>query len=216
MTQLHSALKKTVSSNTIEAMKGQSPNLGSTFMKHIMYGDIKSGGHSGLHSMYYVEGNRIARLEGGDLSFNYELLAYDFANEEIQLIRASIGGGGQKVSSLFPRGLDYDAIKAVVSEAWRDAKIYSNVDIYQKLKAKSGLAWVGMAKIGGKRTWVGSGENGTNKSLVSAFPAVNGRFYTDALATGLTGHSLDELKGARRHYLEELRQARQQQTSNVS
>ncbi|HQT86743.1 MAG TPA: hypothetical protein PLZ81_18005, partial [Acidiphilium rubrum] len=95
-------------------------------------------------------------------------------------------GNGTKLGTFFPDDWSIEKVKTTVTEAWRDWKTFGNSDksssIYKGLKEKYGLSWVGLAvfKDGGaeQKLWIGAkGAGEGDKPILTAFPAVNNKFF---------------------------------------
>jgi hypothetical protein len=74
--------------------------------------------------------------------------------------------------------MDWNAIKAAITEAWEDCQIYApQSEIYRQMMAKYNLGMCGMATIAGQRIWIGSMKSGKGPNgIETAFPAVNNKF----------------------------------------
>jgi hypothetical protein len=149
----------------------EKPNFAGTFKEHMTQGHSKGARHSGLHSL-----NELMRDSG-----SYSLSGKETDARKNTIYAADVklkGNERSKRSSFFPNDMNYDEIKAKVTEAWQDSKTYYKADtIYAQLAAKYGLAWVGLADIDGQKIWVGSTKSGNSSNpIVTAFPAVNNKF----------------------------------------
>ncbi|RYG92051.1 hypothetical protein EU803_06280 [Loktanella sp. IMCC34160] len=165
-----------------------------TFDGHMMTGDQRGHTHSGLHLTNYFTRNG-APMSAGQLALNQDAAGrligagVNRAMTVRLLEQDSRSGvfkadveiyGNSKTSTFFPFGTTINQAKDYIRDAWSDychfgtgAHGGKEADIYRQMKAKFGLNWVGLAKIGTQRIWVGSAQSG---SVVTAFPAVNNKF----------------------------------------
>jgi len=166
--------KRTPSAATILARTAGGPHFVASFQTHMMQGDQVpgAGAHSGLHSLNTAAAQYPTLVQ--------TLVA---ADARVPLIHASDvnlrPGKAPKRSSFFPATMNWAAIHAAVTEAWRDNKIYSpDSVVYAELAAAYNLSWVGLAAINGYKVWIGSTRPGTaNNPIETAFPAVNHKFF---------------------------------------
>lgn len=164
--------KETPTAAIIAARTIGGVNFASTAQKHIMLGDKTdgTGAHSGLHSLNLAAGK-----------YTGMTLADEVRDARVESIfSASVtlkGGKTAKTSTFFPATMNWDQVKAAITEAWEDCQIYSDNNIYIKMKAKYGLQMIGLATIKGQKIWIGSTKSGKSGSgIETAFPAVNNKF----------------------------------------
>lgn len=162
-----------------------------TFDSHMKLGDKSGQSHSGLHLLCDFKKPTGQALQKSDIVQNAVIAgkigekSATITITDIDLrattFKASVDMYGKaKVSTFFPPGMDISKAKECIKAAWINHCTYgtsayggADVDIYQQMRSRFGLNWVGMATLGGQEIWVGSALAG---SVVTAFPAVNNKF----------------------------------------
>lgn len=153
------------------------PNYDGTFNDHVLKGNFHGTQINGLHclSQMIAEGKAIARAN----------LVADARYPGIYLADVTISGA-TKHGSFFPDNWSIDQVKTAVTAAWRDWKTFGtgpSSGIYKGLASKYGLSWAGLAPLRTpagteQKIWIGARGSGEgDKPIITAFPAVNNRFF---------------------------------------
>lgn len=154
-----------------------SPNFANTFHKHVMQGEFHGKQINGLHCLS-------ATIAAGKAPEKANVVK-DLRFPDVYMADVTISGA-TKTGTFFPDTWSIDQVKAAVTDAWRDWHTFSagpSSNIYDSLKKKYNLSWVGLATCGAKnggsqKIWIGArGAGDGDKPIITAFPAVNNKFF---------------------------------------
>ena len=162
---------------TKDKIERGAPNYDATFNNHLLKGVIHGNQINGLHclSWYIAQGNAIVKAK----------IETDLRFPTVYKADVTVAGG-TKTGTFFPDSWSIVDIKTAVSAAWRDWKTFGagkSSHIYKGLANKYGWSWVGLANfhdpgIGNQKIWIGAkGVGEGDKPIITAFPAVNNKFF---------------------------------------
>jgi hypothetical protein len=154
--------KSNISAAALAALPA--PNFGPNFNAHVMNPTIAGHQISGLHCL------------PSPLPANYVVTNQIHDSKVPTVFQATITiNDASKTGTFFPSGTTIQAIRTIVTEAYRDYQAFhARSEVYSQMMTKYGLPWIGYGTIGGTKIWI-SGLS-TQNQLSTAFPAVNGKF----------------------------------------
>lgn len=162
-----------------------------TFDNHMKLGDKSGSTHAGLHVIGEFtkdNGQTLAVRDivrgasyQGSLSNRQTTVTIKDVDLRAKTFLADVNiYGNIKSSTFFPIGTTLVQAKNFIREAWKDHCIYGSseygggdVEIYNQMRTRFRLNWVGTTKINGQKIWVGSQ---LQRPVPTAFPAVNNKF----------------------------------------
>jgi hypothetical protein len=162
---------------TKDRVETGAPNFAGTFNKHVMEGEFHGMQINGLHclSLLIAQGKGIAKAG----------VETDLRCSTVYKANVTIGSA-TKTGTFFPDAWSIEQVKAAVTAAWRDWKTFGagpSSSIYKGLKDKYGLSWAGLATFRAldgtdQKIWIGARGSGEgDKPIITAFPAVNNKFF---------------------------------------
>lgn len=162
---------------TQDKVETGAPNFAGTFNKHVMEGEFHGAQINGLHclSQMIAQGRGIAKA-----NIETDRRCATVYKADVTISNAT------KTGTFFPDTWSIDQVKAAVTLAWRDWKTFGtgpSSSIYKGLKDKYGLSWAGMATFRAtngtdQKLWIGARGSGEgDKPIITAFPAVNNKFF---------------------------------------
>lgn len=139
-----------------------------SFDAHIFAGEPDGNKHKGLHSLNLLLGT----VDAPALA----IIVRDASTGAYAAWATLRGKSERKASSFFPDAWAPEKVKAIIKEAYIDARL--NPSFSRSQASAHGLSWVGRANVSGSQMMVGGLGDAEKPAsgMATAFPAVNGEF----------------------------------------
>jgi hypothetical protein len=143
-------------------------HFSSTFDTHMFKGEPDGNKHKGLHSLIRLLGNQHPPA--------IEVIVDDRGTGAYSAQARLHNKTDSKASSFFPNAWSEEKVKAMIKEAYLDARL--NTSFSRQNASPHGLSWVGRANVNGVEMMIGGMGDGDKPAsgIATAFPAVNGEF----------------------------------------